>query len=61
VNDWIRDSGEFDAVLDLESVVANPESPAELEARFDSGDKLHLGPDGYLAMADAIDLSLFEE
>jgi hypothetical protein len=59
VNDWIRTSGTFDAVIDLEAVVADPESPTELLPSYDDGDKLHLSPAGYQAMADAIDLDLF--
>jgi lysophospholipase L1-like esterase len=59
VNDWIRTNGSFDAVLDLEAVVADPQSPTRLRSAYDSGDHLHLSVAGYQAMADAIDLSLF--
>ncbi|NLG83500.1 MAG: SGNH/GDSL hydrolase family protein [Firmicutes bacterium] len=59
VNDWIRTSGEFDAVIDLEAVVRDPANPAALLPAYDSGDHLHINPDGYEAMANAIDLSLF--
>ena len=53
VNAWIRGSGEFDAVVDFERVLADPANPDALAARFDSGDQLHPGPAGYAAMADA--------
>lgn len=53
VNAWIRDSGEFDAVVDFERALADPTDPDALAARFDSGDHLHPGPAGYSAMADA--------
>lgn len=60
VNKWIRESGRFDAVIDLEKAVADPENPTRLLPAYDTGDHLHLSPAGYQAMADAIDLSLFE-
>jgi lysophospholipase L1-like esterase len=60
VNEWIRNSGEFDAVIDLEPIVSDPRQPRELLPRYDSGDKLHLSASGYRAMAHAVDLSLFE-
>jgi lysophospholipase L1-like esterase len=59
VNDWIRTSGKFDAVIDLETIVRDPANPANLLPAYDSGDHLHLDPAGYQAMAGAIDLSLF--
>jgi lysophospholipase L1-like esterase len=59
VNTWVRTSGRFDAVIDLDTAVADPAAPAQLVASYDSGDHLHLSPAGYQAMADAIDLSLF--
>ena len=59
VNDWIRTSGEFDAVLDLDVAVADPGNTTRLLPAYDDGDQLHLSPTGYQAMADAIDLDLF--
>jgi lysophospholipase L1-like esterase len=59
VNDWIRTSGEFDAVLDLDVAVADPGNTTRLLPAYDDGDQLHLSPAGYQAMADAIDLDLF--
>jgi lysophospholipase L1-like esterase len=60
VNDWIRTSGKFDAVIDLDAVVRDQADPNKLLAAYDSGDHLHLSVAGYQAMADAIDLDLFE-
>lgn len=60
VNDWIRTSGQFDAVIDLDAVVRDPNDPNKLLAAYDSGDHLHLNAAGYQAMADAIDLDLFK-
>lgn len=61
VNDWIRTSGEFDAVIDLDAVVRDPNDQSILLAEYDSGDHLHLSVAGYQAMADMIDLELFME
>ncbi len=59
VNTWIRTSGKFDAVLDLDAAVSDPAAPTKLLASYDSGDHLHLSPAGYQKMADAIDLAQF--
>lgn len=59
VNNWIRATGNFDHVIDLEAVVRDPASPARLLAAYDSGDHLHPNTAGYQKMADAIDLALF--
>ncbi len=59
VNQWIRESDHFDAVIDLEPVVADPDHPNRLRPAYDTGDHLHLNAAGYQAMADAIELSLF--
>ncbi len=56
VNAWIRDSGEFDAVLDFDAVTRDPSRPARFLPAYDSGDHLHPGDAGYQAMADSIDL-----
>ncbi|WP_249383959.1 SGNH/GDSL hydrolase family protein [Chitinivorax sp. B] len=57
VNDWIRHSGVFDAVIDFDAVLRDPMHPARIAARFDSGDRLHPGDEGNRAMADAVDLN----
>lgn len=59
VNQWIRSSNAFDAVIDFDAVVRDPAHPTKMKAEFDSGDHLHPNDAGYKAMADAIDLSLF--
>ncbi|MBN2193334.1 MAG: SGNH/GDSL hydrolase family protein [Polyangiaceae bacterium] len=59
VNSWIRSSGIFDAVLDFDVVLQDPEHPTQLLAEYDSGDHLHPSDAGYEAMAHAVDLSLF--
>jgi Lysophospholipase L1 and related esterases len=60
VNDWIRNSGAFDGVIDFDAITRDPENPARLAAAVDGGDHLHPSADGYRIMAEAIDLSLFQ-
>lgn len=58
VNAWIRNSGEFDAVLDFDAVVRDPQNPLRILPAYDSGDYLHLGDAGNKAVAESIDLKL---
>jgi lysophospholipase L1-like esterase len=60
VNKWIRTSGSFDAVIDFDAVLRDPDHPSGLLPRFASQDHLHPNDLGYQAMADAIDLALFK-
>jgi lysophospholipase L1-like esterase len=60
VNTWIRTSGAYDAVIDFDQATRDPSHPARLLPAFDSGDHLHPSDAGYRAMADAVDLSLFD-
>jgi len=60
VNQWIRTSHAFDAVIDFESVVRDPQHPTRLSPDYDSGDRVHPNDAGYRAMADSIDLKLFD-
>jgi lysophospholipase L1-like esterase len=59
VNTWIRTSGKFDAVIDFDAVVRDPQKFSKLLPAYDTGDGLHLNPAGYWAMASSIDLTLF--
>lgn len=61
VNQWIRTSGAFDAVLDFEQVVVDPSDPSRINPLYDSGDQAHLNAIGYKAIADSIDLQLFQQ
>lgn len=56
VNDWIRASGEFDAVADFAAALADPADPDALAPVYDSGDHKHPDDAGYRAMADAVDI-----
>ena len=59
VNDWIRAPGHFDAVLDFDAVVRDPQQPGRMLPAFDCGDHLHPNPAGYRAIANSVPLSLF--
>lgn len=59
VNQWIRTSGAFDAVIDFDRVVRDPARPERLREDYNSGNGIHLSDKGYAAMANAINLSLF--
>lgn len=59
LNDWMEHSGVFDAVLDFASAVADP-SGIGMKKEFSLPDGLHPNKQGGLAIAQSIDLSLFE-
>jgi lysophospholipase L1-like esterase len=59
VNDWIRTSRAFDAVIDFDATTRDPNDPKHFRAAYDSGDHLHPNDTGYQAMADSIDLAIF--
>ena len=59
VNQWIRTSDAFDAVIDFDQVVRDPANPTHILPAYDSGDHLHPNDAGYRAMAESIDLKLF--
>lgn len=59
VNEWIRTSRAFDAVIDFDAATRDPADPTRFRAEADSPDLLHPGDAGYRLMAEAIDLSLF--
>jgi lysophospholipase L1-like esterase len=61
VNTWIRADGHFDAVIDFDSVVRDPQHPDHLLPAYDGGDHLHPAPAGYRAMGEAVQLSLFAQ
>lgn len=60
INDWIRNSGDYDAVIDFDEVLRDPAAPAQLRSIYDSGDHLHPNDAGYKRMAEAIDFKLFK-
>jgi lysophospholipase L1-like esterase len=61
VNEWIRTSGEFDAVVDFDAVVRDKEKPSKLRQDFNPGDNIHPNNIGNEAMADAFQLATFDK
>ena len=61
VNAWIRNGKAYDGVVDFDLATCDPAHPQRLLPAYDSGDHLHPNAAGYKAMADAVDLSMFEE
>jgi lysophospholipase L1-like esterase len=59
LNEWIRSSGAYDAVLDFAAATQDPSRATRMRAEHDSGDHLHPSPAGYTAMANSIDIELF--
>lgn len=59
INQWIRSSGAFDAVIDFEAAMQAPFVPGAMNPQYDSGDHIHPNNDGYRAMADSVDWLLF--
>jgi lysophospholipase L1-like esterase len=60
LNEWIRTSKAYDGVIDFDAAVRDPNAPTKLQSHYDPGDHLHLNDAGYRAMANAINLGLFE-
>jgi lysophospholipase L1-like esterase len=60
VNEWIRKSGRFDAVIDFDKIMQNPDAPATILSDMHDGDFLHPNQAGYKRMGESIDLNLFK-
>lgn len=56
VNEQIRSSEAFDAVVDFDAALRDPAAPARMRTAYDSGDRLHPNDNGFRAMAEAVDL-----
>ena len=59
VNNWIRNSGSFDAVIDLDLALRNPADTLAMLPAADTGDHLHPNETGHRMMAEAVDTDLF--
>jgi lysophospholipase L1-like esterase len=59
VNAWLRQTEIFDAIVDFDRALRDPDHPTRMLPAFDCGDHLHPSDLGYRTMGDAIDLSLF--
>ncbi|WP_436739607.1 GDSL-type esterase/lipase family protein [Streptomyces sp. BBFR102] len=61
VNRALRaDRDSFDAVLDFDRVLRDPDRPERMLPAYDSGDHLHPGEAGLQALADAVDLTVLD-
>jgi lysophospholipase L1-like esterase len=60
VNAWIRTSGRFDAVIDFDHAVRDPQDSRRLRPDLHDGDWLHLNPNGYRLLAAAVPTLLFQ-
>ena len=58
-NRFIRQSGEFDGVIDFEAALRDGSTPPQLQSQYDCGDHLHPNDAGYQAMANTIPLRFF--
>ncbi|MFE6956047.1 SGNH/GDSL hydrolase family protein [Streptomyces sp. NPDC057696] len=56
VNEFIRDSGEFDAVTDFDRTLRSPYDHERILPFFDGGDHLHPNDKGMQAMADSVNV-----
>src|SRR3989475_3407409 len=60
VNEWMRKTDAFDAIVDFDQALRDPDHPTRMLPIYDCDDHLHPSDLGYRAMGDAIDLSLFD-
>lgn len=60
VNEWIRNSGRFDAVIDFDEIMRNPEDIKTILPDLHDNDFLHPNEAGYKRMGEMIDITLFK-
>jgi lysophospholipase L1-like esterase len=60
VNEWIRHSGKFDAVVDFDEATRDPARPTQLLPAYAAEDHLHVKDNGNVAQGNAIPLALFQ-
>ncbi len=60
VNEWIRTSNAYDAVIDFDTAVQDPANPKQIRPSYNIRDHLHPNDEGYKAMAAAVDLKVFK-
>jgi lysophospholipase L1-like esterase len=61
LNQWIRTSQAYDAVIDFDLITRDPANPKQIRADYNIRDHLHPNDVGYQAMADAVDLAIFKK
>ncbi|WP_267244059.1 SGNH/GDSL hydrolase family protein [Streptomyces sp. PR69] len=57
LNDALRASADFDAVVDFDAAVRDPAAPSRVRPEYDGGDHIHLNDAGYRALAAAVPLT----
>jgi lysophospholipase L1-like esterase len=60
INDWILNSGAFDATTRIDTAFADPADPQQMREGYHAGDHLHGSPEGLKAVGESIDLALFK-
>lgn len=60
VNEWIRTSGRYDAVIDFDALMHQPDNPGTILPDLHDNDYLHPNQNGYRKMGEYIDLNLFK-
>jgi lysophospholipase L1-like esterase len=60
VNEWIRNSGKFDAVIDFDRLMESPE-PGVILPDMQDNDYLHPNQAGYKRMGEFVNLDLFRK
>jgi lysophospholipase L1-like esterase len=58
LNKWIRESGEYDAVVDFEAAIRDPKNPTDFRPGLNA-DGVHPNDAGYKLIAESVDLSIF--
>jgi lysophospholipase L1-like esterase len=58
LNEWIRSAGEYDAVVDLDRVLADPADPDALRPDLAAFDRLHPNDAGMAAIAAAVEAQI---
>lgn len=59
VNKWTLTGGAYDAVVDFDAATQDPVNPKQIRPAYNIRDHLHPNDEGYKAMADAVNLSIF--
>jgi lysophospholipase L1-like esterase len=60
VNQWIRTTAPFDALIDFDTVVRDPKNADLILPAFNCGDGIHPSPRGYFEMGQSVPLGLFK-
>ena len=60
VNEWLRGTDVFDAIVDFDRALCDPDHATRMLPIYDCGDHLHPSDLGYRTLGDAIDLGLFD-